>query len=337
MINILKHLLLSLVLVSLNAHAQPGIKVSVKPFSEIAHSRTFSIPGRVINLSIAQVAAETSGRILQFDIRVGERVERGQTLVELDCREAITNRNRVVAGLKRLQAKKQLTQQQLKRAKSLQSSRSISRDELDQRQTQLDADNASIEEQSALLETANKSVQDCELKAPYSGTLIEKMTNTGSYASPGMPIFTLLKEDEVELEVEVTLKQLKELERADNLVFSMDDESYPIKLRSKLPVINHESLLRKIRLVFTGKDYPLGGSYGLVNFESERSYLSDRYIQKRDGHFGVFVLRDNKAHFLKLPNAEAGQSVNTPLMANDQVIIDQLNKLQPMDPVEVSE
>jgi len=326
-------LLIGSLLFSSLSIGQTEHSVSVKPFSQIAHSRAFSFPASVVNLQIAEVAAESAGRIISFPLQVGDSVKQGQRLVELDCKTPRINQQRVKAGLKRLRAKKQLTEQQLKRAQSLLSSRSISREEVDQRQTQLEADSASIEEQQALIASANKSVSDCQISAPYFGTIIEKLSYEGSYASPGSPMLRLLQDQNVELEAELPVSAISNLRKASKIQFSAEKQSYPVSIRRILPLVNSRSLQQTIRLSFSGKDKPVGGSFGLVSFESAQRFLPAHVIQKRNGEFGVFLLRDNSAIFKVLKNTQEGQSVETDLAADERIIVDNLKNLRSGDPV----
>ena len=329
-------LLLSLVSIIFSPVKGDEQVVEARVFSELAINRTLQLPASVINLQLADIAAETSGKVLKFPLQVGERVQQGDMLVEIDCTLSRINKDRAEAGLKRLRANRQLTEQQLERAKRLLASKSISREELDQRQTQLAADNASIEEQQASLASANQAVKDCRLSAPYSGTIIEKMTSIGAYVTPGMPVVKLLQQDQVELELELAVDQIDALQRARNLQFVSSGQSYPLRIRSILPRINPQSLQQPVRLSFTGKDKPAGGSFGLVTFSTDNIYLPARYVQKRQGQFGVFIAVEQKAMFIALPDAEEGQSVATQLDQQDLVITTRLQLLNDQDPISLS-
>lgn len=328
--------LLCVVPVIYNASVLAEHKVSVKPFAELALSRSLQYPASVVNLQIADIAAEASGRILHFSLRVGDVVEKGQTLVEIDCATSRIDQNRAEASLKRLQATRKLTQQQLDRAKRLLKSRSISREELDQRETQLAADNASIDEQKASLASAVLLVNHCQLTAPYSGTIIEKLSNAGAYASPGIPMLRLLKKNDVEIKVDLPVEIIYSLQQATDISFIAHTKSYPVKIRSILPLVNSQSLQQPIRLSVISEDRPPGGSFGLLTFETRNIFLPSRYVQKRDGVFGVLIARNQQAVFIPLPYAEEGQSVLCDLAADDLIITNHLQLINHQDDIAVS-
>lgn len=296
-------------------------RVSAQPLASIATARTLQFPARVVNLQLASIAAETNGRITGFPVQVGDRVNKGQLLAELDCQSAQINQTRIQAGIKQLNARRQLTQQQLERAQRLSTTSSISREELDQRKTQLEADNAGIEEQQALLLSAQKSAADCLIKAPFSGMVVEKSSSIGSYASIGIPLLKLLKPEAVEIQLELPADLIPQLIAAEGIHFHSAGSEYKLKLRRVLPLVDSASLQQIVRLTIDQATLPAGGSYGLLSFDTARHYIPSRYVQKRNGAFGVFILNGERAEFRMLPEAEQGQAVKTSLAA-DTLIID---------------
>ena len=302
-------------------------------FADIAETRTLQFPATAINLQLAAIAAESSARITAFPVQVGDFIEQGKLLVELDCKSALINQTRIRAAIKQLTARRKLTEQQLERARRLSTSSSISREELDQRKTQLDADNASIEEQEANLQDARQNVEQCKVTAPFSGMVVEKLSATGSYATPGLTLLKLLKTDAVEVEMELPSKRIAELQQAGNIVFNSQANKYSLKIRSILPVVNRNSLQQLVRLSIHSPTLPPGGSFGLVQFESPAHFLPAAYVQKRNAVFGVFVVEDGKALFKILPDAEEAQSVATSLAPDTLIITSQLQLLQDQETI----
>ncbi len=318
----------------------PGLSaersVSVERFDELAIARTLHYPARVVNLRMADIASETSGRIIDFPVQVGDTVKAGQLLLEIDCTSARINEKRIQAGLNRLTAARELTRQQLDRASRLVKSNSISREELDQRQTQLNADDASIEEQRAQLESARLEVQRCRLNAPYSATVVDKKGHAGAYATPGTPQLTLVQPEAVEIELNLPLSVVPILRESNDARFVMQDDTYALKIRSVVPLIDAQSLQQTIRLSITQTDKPAGGSYGRVAFSTARDYLPPQFVEKRNGRFGVFVADRHIARFVVLNNVEEGQAARAELSADTLIITSDLKRLNDQDPVSIS-
>ncbi|MCK4707866.1 MAG: efflux RND transporter periplasmic adaptor subunit [Gammaproteobacteria bacterium] len=306
---------------------QADREVSVERFADIAFAKTLQYPASIINLQVTDIAAEASGRIIYFPALVGDEVIKDQVIIKLDCTSALINKTRIEAGIKQLKAKRQLTRQQLKRAKRLSRTNSISKEELDQRETQLEADNASIEEQQALLEAASQSVEYCQIKVPFDGMIIAKNTSIGSYATPGAPQFKLLKLDAVEVRLEIPLGRARQLKQAKSIIYQSESIIYPLKIRKVLPVVDSSSNQQLVHLTITASTVPPGGSFGLVNFDTKKHFIAAKYIQKRDGQFGVFIADQGRAKFKVLPNAQEGQSVSGKLPPDTLIISNQLQLL----------
>jgi len=299
-------------------------EVSVERFADIAFAKTLQYPASVINLQLANIAAEASGRIIYFPALVGDEVKKGQVIIKLDCTTAKINKTRIEAVIKQLMAKRKSTKQQLERANRLSRSSSISREELELRETQLVADNAGIEEQQALLAAARQSVNYCQIKAPFTGLILEKITSIGSYSTPGATQFKLLKADAVEVRLEIPAAEIPLLTRAKILVYETSGSLYKLKIRKILPVVDSNSKQQIVHLTITSADLPPGGSYGLVKFDTLKHFIPAHYIQKRKNSFGVFTSHNGKATFKVLPDAQEGQSVESDLPADTLIISDQL-------------
>ena len=335
-LSLLRQPLLLMSLLALSPLAQAAPAVSVQRFADLAFARSLQYPASVINLRKSDVAAETSARILKVNVEVGDPVKRGQVLVELDCELAQIDLARIRAGLKRLNANRLLTQQQLDRAQKLRKSNSVSRQELDQRQTQLDAASASIDEQQALLKSVQRQVRNCQIKAPFDGVVTARSANVGMFARIGSPQLTLIDPQAVELEVKMPLTDLDLLKKAQRLDFEQAGKQYALELRSLLPVVDHLSLQAILRLRFSAAQRPPGGSFGVLRFNSPAHYLPARLLQKRDGVMGVFVLRAGKAEFVALDQAQAGQPVAVEFAPDTRIITSRLQLLKDQQAVEIA-
>jgi len=196
------------------------------------------------------------------------------------------------------------------------------------RETQLVADNAGIEEQQAVLSAARQSVNHCQIKAPFTGLILEKFTSLGSYSTPGSAQFTLLKADAVEIRLEIPVYNIQLLTQAKSLSFETSGSLYELKIRKILPIVDGNSKQQIVHLTITSADLPPGGSYGLVKFDTLKHFIPAHYIQKRKNSFGVFTSRNGKAAFNVLPDAQEGQAVESDLPADTLIINDQLQLIK---------
>ena len=136
-----------------------------------------------------EVKSKASGEILKMDWDTGDRVEQGALLVQIDQR---TPRNRFAqaeAELKAARARRSIADTQMKRAETLVKSGTLT--ETDYEQTVLEFANAQAQVVTADVNVQNARIamEDTDVLAPISGTIIEKLVETGQViSSPTMDV-----------------------------------------------------------------------------------------------------------------------------------------------------
>ena len=158
---------------------------SVAPVYESAPIETRSIEvtvdasGIIEPESTVEVKSKASGEVLTVHAETGDIVEAGSLLVEIDQR---TPRNRLAeteAALVAAQARRRIAETQMKRAESLFKSQTLT--QADFEQTQLEFANAESQVVSATVavENARITLEDTDVRAPITGTIIEKSVEPG--------------------------------------------------------------------------------------------------------------------------------------------------------------
>lgn len=126
---------------------------------------------------------EVSGRITQLNFTDGQRVRKGQVLVEL-------NSDNERAQLKALEATAQLAVVQRKRWSELGGQNLVSRAEVDERVGQAATALAQADAQRAII--ARKTI-----RAPFDGELGIRRISLGQYIDPGTPLVSLQAVDPI--------------------------------------------------------------------------------------------------------------------------------------------
>ena len=128
----MRSLFVALALLSASASAAE-IPVTVKPLSELIIHPERSAPAYVESVNNADLSAEISARVQTIPVRVGDVVDAGDTLVELDCRDYQSRLAAPQATLVQLESQQKLAVNQLKRARNLNKDRNISEEEVDRK------------------------------------------------------------------------------------------------------------------------------------------------------------------------------------------------------------
>ena len=136
-----------------------------------------------------EVKSKASGEILKMDWDTGDRVEQGNLLVEIDQRTPRNRFSQAEAELKAARARRTIADTQMKRAEKLVKSGTLT--ETDYEQTVLEFANAQAQVVTADVNVQNARIamEDTDVLAPITGTIIEKLVETGQViSSPTMDV-----------------------------------------------------------------------------------------------------------------------------------------------------
>jgi len=290
------------------------VPVVSEPFSTLAIYPSRSAPATVVSDNDSRISAEISARILDIPVRVGDRVKQGALLVRLEQQDAELARVREKAALTAVKAKLDLAEYELKRARSLSKKQAVSEQLLKQRETERDTLLAEQQGQQAAYAQARRQIDKTYIRAPFNAVVVERLARTGELANPGTALLRIVDIDNLELTAGLTPRQTRDLKRsfaAENSrapEFVSSGQRYALTLRTIIPVLDTRARTREARLRFSGKK-PLPGTAGQLTWSSRQASLPADLISQRDGKLGVFIQTDNRARFIRLPQAKTGQPV----------------------------
>lgn len=291
--NYFRHACLGLFMLTTSAVAGDvtGTRVTLINIDQALTPIIESAPATVISLNQGIISAQLAAQIERYHVDVGSRVDKGDILVSLDCREATQKRNIAKAALV-------LAEKANRRAQSLSSSQSIAEQNLNE------AD-ASLKRAKAENTLANIEVSHCRVTAPFDGIVTKRWASKGELASEGKQLLTIVDTDNIELSAQLNPRQTATIGDADSVFLSNIGESLPVALRTVLPIVDSKSHTVETRLKFRDQVQSVGQT-GRIQWSAPGRYLSTRYIQQRGETLGYFVAAGNHAAFIPLPSATLG-------------------------------
>jgi multidrug efflux pump subunit AcrA (membrane-fusion protein) len=190
------------------------------------------------------VSSEVEGRVATRALDLGDKVQAGTPLVELDAEKARYRADTQRAALAQARAKygapaegdlpaldqvpevvsstAQLSEatQQLERAKSLAARKLLSQSDFDAAQTRYDTAKAAhdqalasarqlradIQAQSSSLQLAERELRDTVIRAPFDGYVAERLVSLGQFVQPQTPIMRIVRLQPLKLTAEVPEK-----------------------------------------------------------------------------------------------------------------------------------
>lgn len=192
------------------------------------------------------VSNEVAGMVKAFHFKSGEKVEKGQLLVELDD---ATDK----ADLERLQAAQWLAQVKFDRAKQLIGKKMTSQSDYDEARALLEGAKASVALQRAVLEKKR-------IKAPFTGRLGIRQVSLGQYLPAGTPIVSLDALDLIHADFSLPERELSRLAEGQPVrvrVQAYPDQFFDGKISAITPAIDVGTRSVKIRADLENPDEKL--------------------------------------------------------------------------------
>jgi len=300
--------------------ADEPFAVRISLLSQLAIYPESSAPGQVLSLNDSPIAAQIDALVQEIPIRVGDRVKAGTVLVQLSCRDFELERVRLQAEWQATQAKLQLSQWQLKQAETLVRQQTLPEEQVQEKRSQLAVLHGDIAAQAAQLEITARQIANCNVKAPFAGVVTEHLIAVGQFASRGTALLRLLDMNNPEVSAQVSSRATLALQKAKSLLFEYNGKSYPLHLRSVLPVIRTETGTQEVRLDFMEhKAEP--GAAGRLLWQNSIMHVPSELLVKRGEQLGVFINQNGRAHFHALQGAQTGRPAEIDLAADSQLII----------------
>jgi RND family efflux transporter MFP subunit len=199
--------------------------VEVKMMKAEPFSSFFEAKGSVEAVMDAFISPETSGQIKSINVNRGERVKKGQLLMELNTDVTANSISEVKTSLE-LASKLFEKQEQLWEK------------EIGSEIQYLEAKNAK-ESLEARLATLKSQLEMAYIRAPFSGIVDDIMVKTGELASPGMRLLRLVNLEEMRISAEVSEAFLANVSLGDKVSISF----------SSLPELSLEAPVSRVGTV----------------------------------------------------------------------------------------
>lgn len=151
----------------------------------------------------AEVTADTAGKVINVMVERGKRVKQGDPVVQLDVRSAALGAREAQANLASARAQRELAEEECRRTKSLLEKGAITKSEFDRQNAACTSALQQVSAAEARGQMMAKSVSDGVVRAPFEGVVAERMVTPGEWVAPGRPLFTLVDDDPLKIELSV--------------------------------------------------------------------------------------------------------------------------------------
>ncbi len=139
--------------------------------------------GQVEPILVIEVKSKASGEVTDLHVETGDEVQQGDLLAEIDPRDVRNALQQAQADLEVAQARVQIAQSQAERSRELREANVVTQQELESSILEQANARAALQRAQTNLELAQERMNDVTIRAPISGTIIDKPVEAGMIIS----------------------------------------------------------------------------------------------------------------------------------------------------------
>jgi len=170
----------------------------------------------------AVLAAQVEGQVENTGVDFGDRVAPGQELALIDTASYEVLAKQAAANLAKAKANALNAEQNLTRVTELIKSRISSGSDLDAATALAEQARAEVKATEASQAIADLNLRRSRLRAPFAGTISERIANTGDYVKIGSALFRVVDDTELKFVVQVPERYAGQVKEGQVVRFTVD-------------------------------------------------------------------------------------------------------------------
>ena len=212
----------------------PGVQLETVSSEDIVQEVTLN--GTVNALRVSGMSAAVAGLLDEVRVETGDRVDRGDVLVELDDELVTWELAAARAEAEEARSRLEEARRRLREARSVGAGRNIAATEVSARESEVAASEATL----ARLEAARRQVEvragRHRVTAPFDGVVSQRSRDLGEWVTPGDQLLTLVDTDNLRLDFQVPQSFYKRIDDNSRLLVPVNDpQSRTFLLRAIKP------------------------------------------------------------------------------------------------------
>ncbi len=207
------------------AQGPPPVPVEVAPVIERIVEKEIQTVGTVEANLYTTVSAEVQGAVAEFDLREGDRLEKGQVLAKLRRTDLEIAIKEAKANLREKEALFNRAAHDHRRFKALFDEGAISASELDRAEASADAAKALKESTEEAFQKIADQLRRTTVIAPFSGYIVKKHVELGQWVDEGGKVADLVDIDTIYVLIPVNERDIGKIRKGDAATVTVD--TYP--------------------------------------------------------------------------------------------------------------
>lgn len=267
-----------------------------------ALARTLPISGSLSPVTQSTVRAKVPGEIRRVHVREGERVARGQLLVEIDTVDLLARLDAQVAALEEAKARLSIATKNRDNAQQLLKQGFISRNAFDTTQSGYDAAVAAVQSAEAQARLARNATRDAVVHAPIDGIVSHRAIHPGEKVGVDSPLISIVDLARMEIEALVPSSEIPGIRAGQEATFRVDgfgDRVFGGRLERINPTTEPGSRAITVYLSVGNEDGILrGGMFAkgsvVLNKSAPAPVIPASAVREESGQAYVFTIEHGK-------------------------------------------
>lgn len=296
--------------------ARPSVQAVVE---EVPVSGTVSSP------RVAGLSPEVAGRVVGYSVDAGDRVDAGDTLLELDATFARINVDAAAAATELASEELADARRRLADAVRLVKSRGIPETEVEARRSEVRADAATLKLREAEQRREQERLDRHVVRAPFAGVISRRLSEAGEWVAPGDAVLELVADRGLRIDLPVPQRYFPRVgvdTRVAVRLGSLSAEPVGARIGEIIPVTDPTARTFVVRVYPERADLPLipgmsaSGMLALTTGQESLVVSRDALLRHPDGRTTLWVVESDGDR-----NRVSERRVRTGLAFNGQVVI----------------
>lgn len=301
------------------------------------------VAGTVVSRSDARLAAEVEGRLLEV-ADVGTRVEEGDVLAVIEDTTLTLRKSELEAEKARARARLVYLDAEEKRLETLVANNLTSTTQFEQTRSDRQVAQSDLRIAETRLAQVNDQIQRTRIKAPFNGTVVERLSQAGERLGIGTDVVRLVNANDLEVVARAPLDYMPYVVQGDIIDVSTGRRFEQGTVRTVVAVGSANTHVFELRLDIPAQLFPVGQTVRVsIPMSDRREVLAiprDGLVLRSDGT-AVFVIGDdNTARRIPVETGVGNGDlieVNGELVQGDKVVVRGNERLQPGQTVSIME
>ena len=304
-------------------------------FPAISHEGELLVSGTVSARQTAVISTKVMGSIEKIHIRQGDHVRQGQTLATINSGDLKAKEAQAQAMIAEARAAAHDAEKDHQRYQTLHTQKSVSDKELENVALRAASARARLQMARQGLNEMRAMLAYARIRAPFSGTVTQKMVDEGTIANPGMPLLAIEQSGELNVTAAIPESYITRVKPGDKVRVEVKAAGLTadgtVSELSPSAAMTGGQYAMKVSIPQVDRQKLRAGMYAGVRLAGKSSsdgtaqiWINRSSVVTKDQLTGVYVVgNDNRAvlHWVRLGQASGDrQAVLSGLKPDDRII-----------------